>query len=187
MNDDQNEGNGTPAPEAPPPGPDPVRQQLEELQKTAELHRDQFLRKAAEFENYKRRTEADFGNLIRSANEALVSSLIPILDDFERSLRAGKGARDFDSFAKGVEMIYSKLLKLLEGQGLSTFSSVGEPFDVSLHDALLQVPRPDVPPHTVVEEVERGYRFNDKVLRHAKVVVSSDDSPVEGEIGGEAG
>lgn len=187
MNDDTNGGNGTPGAEASPPEPDPLRAQLEQLQKTADLHRDQFLRKAAEFENYKRRTESDFGNLIRSANEALIASLLPILDDFERSLRAGTGARDFDSFARGVELIYNKLLKTLEAQGLSTFTSVGQPFDVALHDALLQVPRPDVPPHTVVEEVERGYRLNDRVLRHAKVVVSSDDSPGEGEIGGEAG
>ncbi len=150
---------------------DPARK-LEELQRTADQLRDQLLRKAAEFENYKRRTETDFANLVRSANESLVASLLPVLDDFLRSLKAGKEMADPAAFYRGVEMIYTKLLRILEGQGLAAFESVGEPFDVALHDALLQVPRSDVPPHTVVEEVERGYRFNDRVLRHARVIVS---------------
>jgi molecular chaperone GrpE len=71
-----------------------------------------------------------------------------------------------------VELIYNKMVKILEKQGLVPFESLGKPFDVEYHDALMQIPREDVPPSTVVEEVERGYMFNDKVLRHAKVVVS---------------
>lgn len=157
---------------------DPVAQKLQELQKSADQYRDQLLRKAAEFENYKRRSEADFANLIRNANEALVSSLLPIIDDLVRSLKAATSATDPAAFLRGVEMIYAKLLKTLENQGLAAFESVGKPFDVEYHDALLQVPRDDVPPHTVVEEIERGYKFNDRVLRHARVIVSSSpDDP----------
>jgi molecular chaperone GrpE len=157
---------------------DPVAQKLQELQKSADQYRDQLLRKAAEFENYKRRSEADFANLIRNANEALVSSLLPIIDDMVRSLKAATSGTDPAALLRGVEMIYAKLLKTLENQGLAAFESVGKPFDVGYHDALLQVPRDDVPPHTVVEEIERGYKFNDRVLRHARVIVSSspDDS-----------
>ncbi len=150
-----------------------LQARVEELQKSVDQYKDQFLRKAAEFENYKRRSETDFLNLIKNANESLVYSLLPILDDFVRSLKAGRESTDFESFYKGIELIYNKLLKTLEAQGLSSFDSLQQPFNVELHDALLQVPREDVPPHTVVEEVERGYRFNDKVLRHAKVVVSA--------------
>lgn len=146
---------------------------LEEAQKTAETYRDQLLRKAADFENYKRRNEAEYANLLRSASESLVSALLPVIDDFHRSLKAGKDVKDYDALYRGIELIASKLNRTLENAGLTAFESVGKPFDVNYHDALLQVPRDDVPHHTVIEEVERGYMFNDRVLRHAKVIVSS--------------
>lgn len=151
---------------------DTLRGKLEEAQKAAEAYKDQLLRKAADFENYKRRVEADFANLIRSANEGLIASLLPILDDLIRSLRLGKEQKDYEAFYKGVELIHAKLARILEGHGLAPFESAGKPFDVDYHDALLQVPRNDVAPHTVIEEVERGYKLHDKVLRHAKVIVS---------------
>lgn len=170
---------GTQAELAAPPEPDVLKQKIEELQKQANLFKEQFLRKAAEFENYKRRTENDSASLIRYANEALINSLLPILNDFVRSLKAGAENKDYDAFYKGVEMIHSKFSKILEMQGLVPFESVGKPFDVEYHDALLQMPKEGVPPHTVIEEVERGYKLNDKVLRHAKVIVSAAPSPVE--------
>lgn len=161
------------------PEVDEVRIQLDETRRLAEQYKDQLLRKAAEFENYKRRAEIDFANLVRNANEGLVLALLPVLDDFARSLKAGIEKKDFESFLKGIELIQAKLTKILENQGLSPFESVGKPFDVDYHDALLQVPRADIPPHTVVEEVERGYKFNDRVLRHAKVIVSTEPSVPE--------
>ncbi len=157
-----------------------LRLKLAEAEKAAESYKDQFLRKAAELENYRRRSEADFINLIKNASEGLLASLLPVLDDFSRSLKSGKDTKDFDAFYKGVELIYNKFSKLLEAQGLTPFESAGKPFDVAYHDALLQIPRSDVPPHTVVEEVQRGYKLNDKVLRHSKVIVSTgEDSPKE--------
>jgi len=150
---------------------------LEEAQKVAEGLKDQLLRKAAEFENYKRRSEADRLEFLRYANERLLEALLPILDDLHRSLKSGGEKKDFDSFYKGVELISSKFRKILESQGLSAFDSAGKPFDVDYHDALMQVPRDDVPPHTVVEEVDRGYRLHDRVLRHAKVIVSTPVQP----------
>jgi molecular chaperone GrpE len=158
---------------------DLLTQKVEELQKVADSFKDQFLRKAAEFENYKRRTEADLGNLIKNANEGLIISLLPILNDFVRSLKAGAENKDYDAFYKGVELIHNKFSKILEMQGLAPFESVGKPFDVEYHDALLQMPKEGVPPHTVIEEVERGYKLNDKVLRHAKVIVSAASAPTE--------
>jgi molecular chaperone GrpE len=152
---------------------DTSRREVEEARAAAAGFKDQLLRKAAEFENYRRRTEADFANIIKNANENLMLSLIPVLDDFERSLKAGKESTDYDGFYKGVSLIQGKLTKILEAQGLTPFESAGKPFDVDLHDALLQVPRNDVPAHTVIEEVERGYMLHKKVLRHAKVVVST--------------
>jgi molecular chaperone GrpE len=166
-----------PPPEgAPPPQTEAsvLAEKLAEALKAAEQMKDQLLRKAAEFENYKRRTEAEYANLIRSANENLLLALLPVLDDLSRSLKPGKETPDFDAFYRGIELIQNKLIRTLEGEGLVAFDSTGKPFDVEFHDALLMVPRTDVPPHTVVEEVERGYMLNDRVLRHAKVIVSTD-------------
>jgi len=164
----------TGAPEAPEAQLTGLQQKLEAAEKLAESYKDQLLRKAAEFENYKKRTESDYLNFVKNANEGLISSLIPILDDFTRSMKSGREAKDHESFFKGVELIHNKFIKLLESHGLVPFESVGKPFDVEYHDALLQMPRSDVPPHTVVEEVERGYKLFDKVIRHAKVIVSTD-------------
>ncbi len=151
-----------------------LQQKLEEAQATAEMCRDQLLRKAAEFENYKRRVEIDQVNFVKTANESLIGLLLPALDDLSRSLKFGKEQKNFDAFYRGVELIQNKFLQVLESQGLSAFDSVGKAFDVDLHDALLQVTREDVPPSTVIEEVERGYKLYDRVLRHAKVVVSAE-------------
>jgi molecular chaperone GrpE len=147
--------------------------QLEEARKTAEGYKDQLLRKAAEFENYKRRTEAEYLSLMRSAGEGVLASLLPVVEDLSRSLKAAADGTVNESFVKGVDLIYQKLIKVLDQQGLRPFDSLGKPFDVHFHDALLQVPRDDVPPGTVIEEVERGYMLHDRVLRHARVVVST--------------
>jgi molecular chaperone GrpE len=165
-----------PAGEVPPAPASPLEQLLKELEeagKSAQAYKDQFLRKAAEFENYKRRSDAEYLNLVRNANEGLISALLPIVEDLTRSLKAGSSQADGEAFYRGVELIYQKLMKVLEAQGLAPFDSTGSPFDVEYHDALLQVAREDVPPGTVVEEIARGYKLNDKVLRHAKVIVSA--------------
>ena len=152
------------------------RKKLDEAQAASEVLRDQLLRKAAEFENYKRRTEAEYANIVRSANESLITALLPIVEDFLRSLNAAPPGDN--PFTKGVELIYQKLMAVLEARGLKAFDAVGKPFNVDEHDALLQVPRADVPPGTVVEEIARGYRLNDRVIRHARVIVAS--APAEG-------
>jgi molecular chaperone GrpE len=155
--------------------------QLEELQKQVDQYKDLLLRKAAEFDNFKRRIENETTNVIRFATESLIDDLLPVLDDFERSLKHSRETNQNDALVKGVELIYGKLLKVLEGRGVKAFETVGKEFDVGFHDALMQMPRKDVPPHTVIEEVEKGYMLNDKVIRHAKVVVSS--APVEEQSG----
>ena len=156
--------------------------QVEELQKQVNLYKDMLLRKAAEFDNFKRRIENETTNIVRFATESLIDDLLPVLDDFERSLKHSKESKESDALTKGVELIYLKLLKVLEGRGVKTFETVGKEFSVDYHDALMQVPRKDLPPHTVIEEVEKGYMLNDKVIRHAKVVVSSMPPEEQNEI-----
>jgi molecular chaperone GrpE len=148
-------------------------QLIEDLKTENEQLKDKFLRKAAEFENFKRRTGQEGLSLRQYATESLILDLLPILDDFERSLRVSKERREFGAFYKGVELIYQKFLKSLEAKGLSPIDAVGKPFDVDLHDALMQIAREDIEPHTVVEEIERGYKLHDRVIRHSKVIVAS--------------
>ncbi len=150
-----------------------LNEKVAELEKQNAQLKDQLLRKAAEFDNYKRRTENDFASLSKFAAENIITQLVPVLDDFNRSLKSIKERAENDSFYKGIELIYAKLLKVLEAQGLKTMDVVGKEFNVDVHDALMQMPRADVPPHTVLEEVEKGYLLFDKVIRHAKVVVSA--------------
>ncbi len=162
------------------PSPTSSNIELEELQKQLDQTKDLLLRKAAEFDNYKRRTETEMGSIIRRANEDLLSDILPVLDDLERSLKAGRTTADHESFLKGVELIYQKLVRTLEGFGVKTFETVGKEFNVEFHDALLQMPRSDVPPHTVIEEIEKGYLLHERVIRHAKVVVSAPPAEQEG-------
>ncbi len=135
--------------------------------------KDLLLRKAAEFENFKRRTENDMSALMRRASEDIIRNILPVVDDFERSLKASKSGSDAETLLRGVEMIYQKFMKTLESLGVTPLETIGNEFNVDFHDALLQVPRTDIPPQTIVEEVEKGYRYNDRVIRHAKVIVST--------------
>lgn len=114
-----------------------------------------------------------FLGLLSTPAESLIIDLLPVLDDFERSLKHSRESKDFDSLLRGIELIYQKFFKVLEGRGVKSFETVGKEFDVNVHDALMQVPQSDVPPHTVIEEVDKGYTLNEKVIRHAKVIVSA--------------
>lgn len=160
------------APETSAPGEERPAPQGDLEQQLAGV-RDQLLRKAADFENYKKRMESEVQGLIRMANEGVILSILPVVDDLERSLKAEKTAHDVAAFQKGVELIYQKLRKVLESHGVTPLETAGKPFDVHYHDALMQMPKDDVEPNTVVEEVEKGYSMNGKVIRHAKVIVSA--------------
>jgi molecular chaperone GrpE len=167
----ETEQNETASPE--PAKAAPEAAQLEEAKKQVENYKDMLLRKAAEFENYKRRTENEMASAFKYAGEDILGELLPVMDDFERSLKHGRESTDYDALLKGIEMIYQKLSKVLEGRGVKAFETEGREFNVDFHDAMLQSQRADVQPNTVIQEVEKGYMLKDKVLRHAKVVVST--------------
>jgi molecular chaperone GrpE len=151
-----------------------AKKRIEELESQVNTYKDQLLRKAAEFENYKRRTENEFSNFTKYANEYLIVELLPVIDDFERSLAVGKERPDFESFYKGVELIYLKFIKALESKGVKVIDSVNQPFDVNFHEAMMVMPKEGVPPSTVIQELAKGYMLNDKVIRHTKVMVSGE-------------
>ena len=144
-------------------------------QEVAEL-KDKLLRKAAEFENYKRRTENDQINLLTFAAESFIQKLLPVIDDFERSLGHIDDAEDINAIKQGLKLIYDKLMKVLDEQGVKKIDAIGNPFDVDYHEALMQRPDDSVEPHTVLDEMEKGYTYKDKVIRHAKVIVSEEKS-----------
>jgi len=140
--------------------------------------KDKLLRKAAEFENYKRRTDSEISNYIKYASENIIKELLPVYDDLGRSVDSiNRGeTKDFETLKKGVMLIYDKFKNVLEKEGLKEINSHGKEFDVDVNSALMQIPRDDVQPNTVLEVVEKGYKLKDKVVKHEKVLVSSEQN-----------
>lgn len=139
-----------------------------------EKHRlnDKLLRSLAELDNYRKRTDREKKQLVQNANQDLIRDLLPVLDDFERSLKTAPSTKEAAGFHRGVQMIYQKMMSILQSYGLEPVESAGDPFDVDRHDALLQVENDQFASGIIIEEHEKGYFLNGQVLRHAKVVVS---------------
>jgi molecular chaperone GrpE len=147
---------------------------ISELEEKVKLLQDALLRKAAEFENYKRRSENDQLNLIKYAAEPFIISVLSVYDDLERSLNHINDDKSFESLQKGLELVSDKFSKILNQFGIKKIDAKGKPFDVENHEALMQQPSNNFPPHTVIDVIEPGYIYKDKVIRHAKVIVSSE-------------
>ncbi len=154
---------------------------IEKLEAERDEMKDKFIRKVAEFDNYKRRTEQEQQNLFRYAGEQLAVKILPVVDDLERSLQHADDTADIKTFVQGVQMIYDKFVKILNNQGITKMQSVGTAFNVAFHDALMQMPSAEAAPNTVLQEVLPGYLYKDKVLRHAQVIVSaeSEETPAD--------
>ncbi|AHJ96428.1 nucleotide exchange factor GrpE [Hymenobacter swuensis] len=136
--------------------------------------KDKYLRLAAEFENYKRRTTKERADLFKTANQELMVALLPVLDDFDRARHHTKDTEDAGAVRESVEIIYNKLSKTLSQKGLVTMEAKGGDFDPELHEAITQIPAPSEDlKGKIVDEVERGYYLGDKVIRHAKVVLGN--------------
>ena len=147
---------------------------LEELQDQYNQLNDKYLRLYSDFENFRKRTAKERIDLLRSGGEDVFKILLPIIDDFERAKTNMETATDVPSVKEGVELIYHKLIKELGAKGLKPMESKGEVFDSEVHEAITQIPAPsDDLKGKVVDEVEKGYYLNEKVIRFAKVVVGS--------------
>lgn len=147
---------------------------IEQLEQQINDLKDTLLRKAAEFENYKRRSEKEKESLLEYAAESFIVKMLQIYDDLGRSLQHIEKGDNNDSIKEGIKMVYDKFTKTLDAQGVKKIEAKGTPFDFNLHEALLRQPVEGVEPDTVIEEVEAGYLYKDKVIRHAKVVVSQE-------------
>ncbi len=145
--------------------------ELSQLKKQLEDQKNDYLRLAAEFDNYRKRTNREFSTLVKSANENLIGELIEVLDNFERAFKSREEKPDFEAYHKGMSLVFDRLNAILGRNGLKKFASLGEKFDPSLHDAMMQVEDGNMEPDTVALEIEPGYMLNDKVIRHARVGV----------------
>jgi len=171
----QNEGEGCAqeanSPEIPgePAAPEDKISELET--RLADTH-DQYLRKAAEFENFRKRMNQEKASAIEYANQSLLLDIIPIIDDFERAIQAGEASTDYNAFLEGIKMIEKRLSSQLEAKwGLKRFNSAGELFDPNLHEALFMEKSSNVTEATVQEDLVKGYYLKERVIRAAKVKV----------------
>lgn len=151
---------------------DDLSKELENLRKQAEENQERYLRAQADFDNFRRRTRQEKEEFAKYASAKLVEQLLPVLDNFERALSSGKDTKDFDSLLKGIEMTFRQLDQILDQEGLKRLETVGQPFNPEFHQAIQQVESDEHEEGTVVEEVQQGYVFKDKVLRPSMVKVS---------------
>ncbi|GGD75888.1 hypothetical protein GCM10011514_44760 [Emticicia aquatilis] len=135
--------------------------------------KDKYLRLYADFENFRRRTSKEKIEMIQNASEGLIKELIPIVDDFERANKSFETVTEVEPMKEGIALIFNKFQKTLASKGVKAIESKGKDFDVELHECITQFAAGDENKGKVIDEVEKGYYLNDKVIRYAKVVVGS--------------
>ncbi len=149
-----------------------LKKKLEEKEKEIKGHHDRLLRLAADFENYKKRAAKEKEDWTKFANEDLIRAILPFIDNLERAINHAEKVADTGVLIEGVRLTIQQLLQVLNRFGLSSFESVGKPFDPNVHEAMLVVETDKHEPNQVVEEFQKGYLLNDRLLRPATVSVS---------------
>jgi molecular chaperone GrpE len=147
--------------------------EVEQLKlQTAEMN-DRYIRLMAEFDNYKKRIGREYERQVESANEKLMVEMVDVRENFERAIRSGTTGADESTIFEGMKLIFGKFDSVLSRNGLEPFGVVGDMFDPQIHDALMNIPKEDVPEDHIAEIYERGYKIKSKVIKHAKVIVST--------------
>lgn len=142
------------------------------LEAELEKEKKEYMFLMAEFDNFRKRTIKDKADLIKNAAENAMRNILPIIDDFDRAIQANASSDDIAALREGVELIYNKLIKYLESNGVKEMNTTGEDFDADIHEAVTTFPAPtEDMKGKIIDTVQKGYSINDKVLRHAKVVV----------------
>ena len=143
-----------------------------DLQKAVQDSHDKYLRLAAEFDNYRKRTLREKAELIQNAGESLLKDILPFVDDLERGIDHAAKTEDIDAVRTGMALIYNKLKDFLTSNGVNEINAVNEPFDTDWHEAVTNIPAPsDDLKGKIVDVVQKGYMLNGKVMRYSKVVV----------------
>ena len=149
-----------------------LEKELETAQETIEEQKDKYLRLSAEFDNYRKRTMKEKAELILNGGEKSLSSILPVVDDFERAIKTMETATDVQAVKEGVELIYNKFMATLEQNGVKVIETKDQPLNTDYHEAIAVIPAPsEAQKGKILDCVQTGYTLNDKVLRHAKVVV----------------
>ena len=166
--DEKNEDNAAVEEAAQEEEKDPLEAAQEEI---ADL-KDKYLRQVAEFDNYRKRTLKERTELILNGGEKVITTLLPVLDDMERAIENGAKTEDVAVLREGIELIYHKLIKILEGHGVTKIETENADFDTDVHEAIAMVPgMGDDKKGKLIDCLTPGYKLNDKVIRHAKVAV----------------
>ncbi|HHY90857.1 MAG TPA: nucleotide exchange factor GrpE [Clostridiales bacterium] len=152
---------------------DDYKEMIEKLQQEKEELHNQYLRLAADFQNYKRRNEKEKNDIYEFANEKLILELLPIIDNFERALQSVKESEENKKFVEGVEMIFKQLLAVLNKNGVQEIDAMGKAFDPNYHHAVMQEENPDYESNTIIEVLQKGYTFREKVIRPSMVKVAN--------------
>ena len=149
-----------------------LEKELETAQETIEEQKDKYLRLSAEFDNYRKRTMKEKAELILNGGEKSLSSILPVADDFERAIKTMETATDVQAVKEGVELIYNKFMATLAQNGVKVIETKDQPLNTDYHEAIAVIPAPsEAQKGKILDCVQTGYTLNDKVLRHAKVVV----------------
>ena len=150
-----------------------LEKQVEDLKAQVDKEKKEYLFLMAEFDNFRKRTLKEKSEIIKNAGENVLKGLLPIMDDFERGIKASETSGDSEAMKEGIILIYNKLKKYLAQNGVKEFDPNDDTFDTEKHEAISVVPVPDESKKgKILDTVEKGYMINDKVLRHAKVVVA---------------
>lgn len=149
-----------------------VKSDAEKMAEEAAQWRDKYVRLSAEFDNYRKRTLKEKMELVSSAGEDVIKSLLPVMDDLERALAATEKSTDVEAVREGVVLISNKLRDTLRGKGLVEIEAFGQELDTDFHEAVAKIPAPEeTQKGKIVDVVQKGYKLHDKVIRHSKVVV----------------
>ncbi|WP_148371949.1 nucleotide exchange factor GrpE [Bacteroides bouchesdurhonensis] len=149
-----------------------LEKELDEANATIEEQKDKYLRLSAEFDNYRKRTIKEKAELILNGGEKSISSILPVIDDFERAIKTMETAKDVKAVKEGVELIYNKFMAALGQNGVKVIETINQPLDTDYHEAIAVIPAPTKEQKgKILDCVQTGYTLNDKVIRHAKVVV----------------
>lgn len=149
-----------------------LEKELETAQETIEEQKYKYLRLSAEFDNYRKRTMKEKAELILNGGEKSLSSILPVVDDFERAIKTMETATDVQAVKEGVELIYNKFMATLAQNGVKVIETKDQPLNTDYHEAIAVIPAPsEAQKGKILDCVQTGYTLNDKVLRHAKVVV----------------
>ena len=149
-----------------------LEQELEDAQAVIEEQKDKYLRLSAEFDNYRKRTMKEKAELILNGGEKSISSILPVIDDFERAIKTMETAKDVKAVKEGVELIYNKFMAVMAQNGVKVIETKDQPLDTDYHEAIAVIPAPsEEQKGKILDCVQTGYTLNDKVIRHAKVVV----------------